>query len=331
MRDSMRFSIIVPVYNVEEYLQQCIDSILANDCSDCEILLVDDGSTDNVSPRLCDENAARHPDLIRVIHQENKGPGGARNTGLEAARGEYVFFVDSDDTIAPNALKRLSEEVERTHADIYTFHMASHDGTGSKTFMKVSICEGSVIRLEDHPEALLSIPAIWARIWRRDLFTHMNIRFPDRVWIGEDLRTTTKLLASASTIAMLSDTLYFYLVRPGSIMQSRNVMRNKDMIASIDATVKWFKEEDMYDSYQNELCYLAVDHLLLATTVRVVKTNLHSPLTRDILDYVQTMFPDYRKNPYVKQMPLMRKVLLLLVEQKLYGMIRILFFFKDRM
>lgn len=327
----MRFSIIVPVYNVEDYLQLCIDSILANDCSDCEILLVDDGSTDKVSPRLCDENAARHPDLIRVIHQENKGPGGARNTGLEAARGDYVFFVDSDDTIALNALKRLSEEIDRTHADIYTFHMASHDGTGPKTPMKVSICEGSVIRLADHPEALLSIPAIWARIWRRDLFTHMDIRFPDRVWIGEDLRTTTKLLASASTIAMLSDTLYFYLVRPGSIMQSKNVMRNKDMITSIDETVKWFKEQGMYDSYQNELCYMAVDHLLLATTVRVLKTDHHSPLTRDIQEYVVTTFPNYRKNPYVQSMSTMRKILLFLVERRLYGLVRLLFFFKDHL
>lgn len=325
----MRFSIIVPVYNVEEYLQACLDSILANDCTDCEILLVDDGSTDNVSPRLCDENAARHPGLIRVIHQENKGPGGARNTGLEAARGDYVFFVDSDDTIAPNALERLSQEIDRTHADIYTFHMASHDGTGPKTTMKVSICEGSVIRLEEHPEALLSIPAIWARIWRRDLFTSMQIRFPDRVWIGEDLRTTAKLLASASSIAMLSDTLYFYLVRPGSIMQSKNVMRNRDMIFSMDDTIKWFKAQGMYESYRRELCYMTVDHLLLATTVRILKTDRHSPLTREVLDYVRTMFPDYRNNDYVQAMSLPRKLLLFLVEQRLYGMIRLLFFFKD--
>jgi len=84
----MFLSIVVPVYNVADYLQTCIDSILVNDCRDCEVILVDDGSTDGVSPQICDENAVRHPELIRVIHQPNKGPGGARKTGLEAARGE---------------------------------------------------------------------------------------------------------------------------------------------------------------------------------------------------------------------------------------------------
>ena len=89
----MRLSIIIPVYNVQEYLQGCIDSVLANDTTDCEIILVDDGCTDGVCPRICDENAAAHPDLIRVIHQENQGLGGARNTGLEAARGEPYHLL----------------------------------------------------------------------------------------------------------------------------------------------------------------------------------------------------------------------------------------------
>ena len=112
----MRFSLIVPVYNVADYLQKCIDSILKNDCSDCEIILVDDGSTDGLSSEICDRNASAYPHLIRTIHQQNKGLGGARNTGIQQAKGEYLFFVDSDDTIAPNALAYLSEAIEKTPA-----------------------------------------------------------------------------------------------------------------------------------------------------------------------------------------------------------------------
>ena len=87
----MVLSIVIPVYNTASYLEGCLASVLAGDCTDCEILLVDDGSTDGVSPELCDRLAEAHPDLVQVIHQENCGLGGARNTGLEAARGENIF------------------------------------------------------------------------------------------------------------------------------------------------------------------------------------------------------------------------------------------------
>ena len=126
----MRFSIVIPVYNVADYLQGCIDSVLANDCTDCEIILVDDGATDGRCPAICDENAARHPELIRVIHQENQGQGGARNTGLEAAKGEYVFFVDSDDTIMPQSLQVLRHAIQKTHADIYSFQQRAEKTDG---------------------------------------------------------------------------------------------------------------------------------------------------------------------------------------------------------
>ena len=97
----MLLTIVIPVYNTAAYLEACVQSVLSGDHQDCEILLVDDGSTDGVCPALCDRLAAQHPALIRVIHQENKGQGGARNTGLEAAAGTYLFFLDSDDTIVP--------------------------------------------------------------------------------------------------------------------------------------------------------------------------------------------------------------------------------------
>ena len=120
----MRFSVVIPVYNVADYLTACVDSVLSGDCSDYEIILVDDGSTDNRSGPLCDALAARSPGRIRVIHQENLGLGGARNTGLEAARGEYLFFLDGDDTITPDALSTLSRAVETyRHPDVIAFFL----------------------------------------------------------------------------------------------------------------------------------------------------------------------------------------------------------------
>ena len=103
----MRFSIIIPVYNVQEYLQSCIDSVLANDTSDCEIILVDDGSPDNCGV-MCDQYASEDS-RIKVFHKENGGQSSARNLGLDNMTGDYVGFVDSDDWIEPNMYERLYE------------------------------------------------------------------------------------------------------------------------------------------------------------------------------------------------------------------------------
>lgn len=327
----MLLSIVIPVYNVAEYLQTCIDSILVNDCRDWEVILVDDGSTDGISPQICDENAARHPELIRVIHQQNKGPGGARNTGLEAAKGEYLFFVDSDDTIAPKALETLRRAVGETHSEIYTFQMASHEGKGVYTPMEICPCVDGPFTLAERPEVLLSQPAIWARLWRRDLFMNMGIRFPDKAWYGEDLRTVTKLMALASSIEVLPDCLYFYLIRPGSIMRSENIERNRDILRAFEDMLDWFRDHGLLQQYRKELCYLAVDHLLLASTVRVARANPHSLLLKEFLVFTQIRFPEYPENKYVKEMSRMRKLALHLVERKQYRLLKLLFGLKDRM
>ena len=324
----MRFSIIVPVYNVADFLQGCIDSILANDCSDCELILVDDGSTDGRCPAICDENAARHPELIRVIHQANQGLGGARNTGLEAARGEYVFFVDSDDTIAPESLQVLRETVECTHAEICSFNLRTHDGQGSGEAVEISRQYDAPFTLAEHPEFLLSLPAAWARIWKRELFLRTGIRYPSRVWY-EDIRTSTKLFAVADSIVTLPQTLYFYLARPGSIMRSSNVGRNREILEAFDDVLAWFRAQGLFETYRQELCRLAVDHILIAATVRVARMDPHSAMLGEFSSFVDANFPDYRKNPYLKQLPRKHKLVLRLAEGKHFSLLRLLFRLKD--
>ena len=320
----MRFSIVVPVYNVEEYLQGCIDSILANDCSDCEIILVDDGSTDGVCPGLCDENAARHPQLIRVIHQENRGLGGARNTGLEAAKGEYVLFVDSDDTLAPETLSVLNSHIEQTHADIYSFNLYSHDGQGRKTLIETAPVYNGPFTLAEKPEFLFSLPAAWARLWRRDLFINTGIRYPARVWY-EDIRTSTKLFASASSIMTIPDALYYYLARPGSIMRSTNVKRSREILDAFDDILQWFEERGICVRYKDQLCRLAIDHIRLAAAVRVIRQDLHSPLIMEFDHYMYTRFPAWEQNPYIPQLPARHRVLLWLMKKKQHLLINLLF------
>lgn len=323
----MFLSVIIPVYNVAAYLPGCIESVLANDCTDCEIVLVDDGATDGLCPGICDEYAAKYPELIQVIHQENQGLGGARNTGLEAARGEYLFFVDSDDTIQPDSVAILRKAAASSHADIYSFNLYTHNGTGPKSRLEISKQYDKPFHLAEHPEFLLSLPAAWARIYRRDLFLNTGIRYPSRVWY-EDIRTSTKLFAVASSIVTLPDALYNYLARPGSIMRSSNVERNREILLAFEDVLDWFREHGLLQHYRKELCRLAIDHLYLAATVRVARLDPKNHLLYDFSDFMQQEFPGYLDNPYIPDLSRLHKLLLKLVERRRYRLIRFLFWLK---
>ncbi len=326
----MLLSVIIPVYNTKEYLEGCVRSVLACDCDDCEIILVDDGATDGVCPQLCDTLAEEAPGLVRVIHQENQGLGGARNTGLEAARGEYVFFLDSDDRITPNALSVMKNAIQKGKPDVITFNFFSDDGDGHHTPMDANaFLEEAPFIAKDKPEFLLSLPGATFRVWKKELFLSSGIRFPSRVWY-EDLRTTTKLLTRAESIVSLPDHLYLYLQRPGSIMRSSNVERNREIIDAFEDLILWFKEQHLWEAYRDILCRLCIDHLYLAASVRVAMADPTHCLLKELADYTHIHFPDYQKNPYVAQLKPLHKVALKLLEGKLYRILGWLFRCKAR-
>lgn len=326
----MRFSVVIPVYNVAEYLRGCVESVLANDCRDCEIILVDDGCTDGVCPALCDQYAETYPALIRVIHQENRGLGGARNTGLEAAKGDYLFFVDSDDTIVPDALAKLSAAIDRSRADIIAFNLNSDDGARTLTPIKANAFFAETpFALREHPEFLLSLPSAWSRVWRRELFLSSGVRYPSRVWY-EDIRTSTKLFAVADSICTVDDCLYNYLQRPGSIMNSGKTERSGEIMEAFDDILDWFADQSLLETYRRELERLAVDHILLAATVRVARADPRHPLLPALLRYMDEHFPDYLSNGYLTQLPALHKLLVKLIRMKQYRVIRLLFRLKER-
>ena len=327
----MVLSIVIPVYNTASYLEGCLASVLAGDCTDCEILLVDDGSTDGVSPELCDRLAEAHPDLVQVIHQENCGLGGARNTGLEAARGEYLFFLDSDDTIASHALTTLKQAIQNTGAEIIAFHFLTDDGTGHR----IPNCANAVqqdtpFTAEQEPEFLLSIPSACCRIWQRSLFLSSGIRFPSRVWY-EDLRTTMKLFVLAKSIFTLPDPLYHYLQRPGSIMRSSNVDRNREILDAFDDLLSWFQEQKLLNVYYPILCRLCIDHVYLAASVRVLTVDPQHPLLWEFGHYLKHHFPDYKSNPYLPHLSRSKKMVFHLLEGHHYHLLRFLFRTKNRL
>lgn len=310
----MLFSIIIPVYNVADYLRTCVNSVLENDCSDCEIILVDDGATDGICPALCDEIAACHPDLIRVIHQENKGLGGARNTAIEQAKGDYLFFLDSDDTVSSDCLAVLRETIARCAPDIVTFYldMIPENGDGSvSAVQKHNLPLDRVVSVREFPEMLLDSPSTCSRLWKRKLFADSGIRFPERLWY-EDLYTTGKLLLQAEQVIGIDAHVYRYLLRSGSIMNNANLARNGEILLALDAIFDWYRDRGVYDEYAQELCGMALHHICYSCA-RVLRQDPGHEVLKQFADYLKKHFPEHKECKYYGTLSGQQRLILQLV------------------
>ena len=320
----MKFSVIVPVYNVADYLKNCVESLLSQNCDDWEIILVDDGSTDGKSPALCDDYAEKHPELVRVIHQANGGLGAARNTGIETAKGEYLLFVDSDDTLTPDTLEQLSAWVEESHADMYVFGFLYVTENGEQTGEpRLSEVNGRVVTLEQEPALLLDSPSACFRLWKRELFADGTVRFPGQVWY-EDLCTTPKALLRARSIVQKPDVFYRYLLRQGSIMHNDKLRRNLEILNALETVRTYYESEGALAQFRPWLCYLALDSVLAAAR-RVLMTDPKADFLPDFMNYVRKEYPDYRSNVLLPQLGKKKLILLRLLEGRHYRLARALF------
>ena len=323
----MRFSVIVPVYNVEDYLEACIASVIAQSCQDYELILVDDGSTDS-SGNLCDRLAGQYH--CRVIHQKNGGIGAARNTGIEAAQGDYLVFLDSDDSISPDTLQGLSAEMDQVPADIYTFGFVTSDGIRDIAPFVDKLPYHQPLTLRSCPALLLASPTVWCRVVRRTLFLSSNIRFPSYS-IGEDICTTSKLTALAQTVDVLPNTWYHYVQREGSLTRNTNLDRNREIIDAFEDLIDWYRAQGLFDQYQTQLERLCIDHLYLAASVRVLRIDPTHPLLKEFRDYLKTNFPNYQKNPLLGELPRSKQLAYTLLEGKHYRLLKLLFSLKDKL
>ena len=316
-------SVIVPVYKVEEYLEKCVQSILAQTERDFELILVDDGSPDRCGA-LCD-SLAQTDSRIRVIHQENQGLGGARNTGIREARGDWLLLVDSDDWIEPKILEKAMEAGLREEADLVMFAFRTVDEQGRELgVFREDMPKERGIGLQEHKEALLTAPCAWNKLYRRSFFQGTGLAYPPRVWY-EDLRTTPKLMAKAGRMVFLDEVGYNYLQRQGSIMKSANLERNREILDAFDDLLPWFRKEGLFEAYRRELEYLAVFHVYLTAGVRVALADRKSPLLRELAAYVEERFPGWRQNPYLPKLGEKRRLLVSLLQKKWYWAVSLLF------
>ena len=210
-------SVIIPVYKVEKYLDKCVESVVGQTYSDLEIILVDDGSPDGCSA-MCDAWAEKDG-RIKVIHKPNGGLSSARNAGLVKASGEYVFFLDSDDTISANCIELLADAVRHDNSDICIANVARIDENGKP--IKALLFDSDMLLSKDDvfediaKKGLFAYVISCGRLYRRNLFD--GISFPEGR-LNEDAFVYYRLFDRCNCISVRKDAVYFYLSRQGSIM-----------------------------------------------------------------------------------------------------------------
>lgn len=221
----MRFSIIIPAYNAEAYLKRCLDSILSQNYSDYEVIVIDDGSTDGTSNIL-----GQYPQ-VKVISQTNHGMATARNRGLEVAQGDYILFVDSDDRLCPNALANLaphldSEDIVGFGTQIYNESNGIYtDNPIQPTAATAGWDYFNHHRLTPSP---VHFVCIWQRAYRRAFLEENNLRFTDGLKRAEDDLFTTMAMFHTRSIKTIAEYIYTYHVRQGSITRTEDPKLTND-------------------------------------------------------------------------------------------------------
>ena len=220
MNNNPFFSIILPIYNVEAYMERCIKSILNQDFSDYEIILVDDGSTDNC-PKMCDAYLNR--EKFKVVHKTNGGLSSARNAGLEVASGRYVFFLDSDDYIDDNALRVLYDNLFENNVDVIKFNYRMQPSKNEViSSLKPGLYRGSEIRNNILPLALKNSGKFtmnaWSHIYSMNFLKKTGLIFTSEREVGsEDYLFNFEMFLRAESLMCIEDVLYNYDYREGSL------------------------------------------------------------------------------------------------------------------
>ena len=251
-------SVIVPVYRVEEYLERCVKSILSQTYKNLEVILVDDGSPDQC-PAICDACAEKDA-RVKVIHQENKGLSGARNAGIDAASGEYLAFVDSDDYVSPHFIEELYQLLQDTGCAIGQCRFSYVKGDGLVEEGDSAFCiyrgESLMEQLYGPEEKATCFVVAWNKLYRAELFKETGIRYPEGR-IHEDEATTYRLFHEAKKLAFLDRALYGYYTENGGSITSVFSAKRLQWLTAHEERIAFFKKngyEKLLPAAYRKLC-----------------------------------------------------------------------------
>ncbi len=292
-----KVSVIVPAYNAEKHIANTIESLLKQTIDDFEIILVNDGSSDNTINIL--KKYEEKYDQIVVIDQKNSGPGGARNAGIKVASGEYIGFLDSDDTQDKTMYENMYNKAKEKNYD-----MVVCDTTtvypNKKVLVESGITKSTNDKNQIKKDMIYSYAVIWNKIIKSEI-VKKNL-FSKKLWY-EDVEFLYKLFPKVNSIGVINKSYCNYIQTEDSITYTYN-HKIYDLITVLDQIIEYYKKENLYDEFKNELEYSYVRYLYGTFIRRIAKTKNKKEYKKAVelaIKKVRDNFPDYKKNIYLNK------------------------------
>lgn len=261
----MKYSIIVPIFKIEAYLKECIESVLHQDFNDWELILVDDGSPDKC-PVICDEHA-RVDNRIKVVHKPNGGLVSARKAGLEVARGEYAVCLDGDDFLHRNCLSVINKQIDLYTPDVLCFGYIIYSETIEKKHPILGFRYGKYDRTSMETELFPNLihsktenrlpPVVWSKVFRMDIYRKYQMKVSSEISMGEDGACSYPLICNANSVVLMEECLYYY----------RQVTTS---MTKVKKPLKWDNYDKVFELYEQEI---ELDKLGLRTQVDRARTH----------------------------------------------------------
>ena len=307
---SCKFSVIMPVYNVEKYIHKSVDSVLMQTYCDFEIILVDDGAKDSC-PSICDAYAEQDS-RIKVIHKPNGGLSDARNFGIDAAVGDYIIFLDSDDYWSSDkALEHIAEKIRQENSDVlifffqYLFEEDNRIVEYNVNYQNITIDRtDKSTQLTDLIKNNVFISSAWAKVIKRDLFLQHNLYFEKGIY-SEDIEWSARLMLYANSFSVVNDNFYVYIQRESSIAHA---LRRKNIADAEQNVFKALAMADKFDGSAKEafMNYIAYQYITVLNVCCVCVDDI-SDVLKEMKEYRYLL--NYHWNPKVKKVYTFNKVL----------------------
>ena len=279
-------SIIIPVYNSYNWFERCILSVINQSYKNLEIIVINDGSTDNVEELIL-KYKDKDKRIIYLENDKNMGVGYTRNKGIETSHGNYIYFLDSDDYIEKETIEELYRNIKED--DIYCSMLAAYkevDGVRSEAHRKIADLE------------LLKSPSVCIRLFNKKVIKESKVTFSN-IKIGEDLEFVFKLLMYNNKASYVDKLLYTYVIHDDSTIRS-DTDNQLDTLKAIDSIVKYAKEIGKYEEYKEKIEYVAVEHILVGTIARILRiANDKDGSIKKCIDYINDNYPNWKQNKYV--------------------------------
>ncbi len=288
-----KVSVIVPIYNVEKYLEKCINSLLSQTLEDIQIILVNDGSKDN-SGNIAKEYEKNNNDRVIYVEKENGGLSDARNYGLKYATGDFIAFLDSDDYIEKNAYEEMYNKAIEENADYVECDFIWEFPN------KIRVDKQYPYKNKKEMLSFVRVVA-WNKLIKRQLIIDNNLEFPKGLRY-EDIEFTYKLIPFVNKFAYVDKPFIHYVQREGSIANVQNE-RTAEIFTVLDNVIEFYKKNNIYEEYRNELEYNYARYLLCSSLKRMCKIKdktIREKLLTESWERLNSNFPNWKENVILK-------------------------------